>query len=195
SIGFSLSIFLPFIPFIYWIAAVTNWFVSVLIGCTAGPLWAATHIGTEADKGSRSAYGYVFLIDMMIRPSLMVFGFFFASLGVVAVGTILNLLFAAAIANVQADSITGVISLIGILMIYARICTTLVTRLFGLQVTMPDYVISFLGGREAANVMGGMVESVKGMFAGFGRGAGNISKAKQIESKQSNPDPKADGIS
>ncbi len=125
----------------------------------------------------------------------MVFGFFFASLGVVAVGTILNLLFAAAIANVQADSITGVISLIGILMIYARICTTLVTRLFGLQVTMPDYVISFLGGREAANVMGGMVESVKGMFAGFGRGAGNISKAKQIESKQSNPDPKADGIS
>ncbi|HBR1031077.1 TPA: DotA/TraY family protein [Klebsiella quasipneumoniae subsp. similipneumoniae] len=195
SIGFSLSIFLPFIPFIYWIAAVTNWFVSVLIGCTAGPLWAATHIGTEADKGSRSAYGYVFLIDMMIRPSLMVFGFFFASLGVVAVGTILNLLFAAAIANVQVDSITGLISFVGILMIYARICTTLVTRLFGLQVTMPDYVISFLGGREAANVMGGMVESVKGMFAGFGRGAGNISKAKQIESKQSNPDSKTDGIS
>lgn len=195
SVGFSLSIFLPFIPFIYWMGAITNWFVSVLIGCAAGPLWAATHIGTEADKGSRSAYGYVFLIDMMIRPSLMVFGFFFASLGVVAVGTILNYLFAAAIANVQADSITGVISLIGILMIYARICTTLVTRLFGLQVTMPDYVISFLGGREAANVMGGMVDSVKGMFAGFGRGAGSISKPKQIESKSPSPDTNKDGVS
>lgn len=194
SVGFSLSIFLPFIPFIYWMGAVTNWFVSVLIGCAAGPLWAATHIGTEADKGSRSAYGYVFLIDMMIRPFLMVLGFFFASLGVVAVGTILNYLFAAAIANVQADSLTGILSLIGILMIYARICTTLVTRLFGLQVTMPDYVISFLGGREGANVMGGMVDSVKSMFAGFGRGAGNISKSKQIESKAPDSDMNKDGV-
>ncbi|WP_043915184.1 DotA/TraY family protein, partial [Candidatus Regiella insecticola] len=110
SIGFSLSIYLPFIPFIYWISAATNWIVGVLgvlIGATAGSLWAATHLGGEEDRGSRSAYGYVFLIDVMLRPMLMVFGFLFASLVVVAVGTLLNTLFASALANVQVDSITG----------------------------------------------------------------------------------------
>ncbi|EGE8659353.1 DotA/TraY family protein, partial [Salmonella enterica subsp. enterica] len=66
--GFSLSIYLPFIPFIFWMTGIGNWIVSVLIGCTAGPLWAATHLGTSEDRGSRAAYGYIYLIDSMIRP-------------------------------------------------------------------------------------------------------------------------------
>ncbi|HBZ2523209.1 TPA: hypothetical protein MG518_23270, partial [Klebsiella pneumoniae] len=45
--GFSLSIYLPFIPFIFWMTGIGNWIVSVLIGCTAGPLWTATHLGTS----------------------------------------------------------------------------------------------------------------------------------------------------
>ena len=158
GIGFSLSIYLPLIPFIFWLSAGANWIVSVLVGATGGSLWAATHIGTEEEKGSRSAYGYIFLIDAQIRPMLMVLGFTFASLVIVAIGTLLNMLFGPVIANVQASSITGIVTLVGLLMIYARICTTTVTRVFALQVTMPDYVISWLGGREAASILGGMAE-------------------------------------
>ncbi|ECK5072994.1 conjugal transfer protein, partial [Salmonella enterica] len=161
GIGFSLSIYLPMIPFIFWLSAAASWIVSVLVGATGGSLWAATHIGTEEEKGSRSAYGYIFLIDAQIRPMLMVLGFAFASLVIVAIGTLLNMLFGPTIANVQANSITGIVSLVGLLMIYARICTTTVTRVFALQVTMPDYVISWLGGREAASILGGMAESTK----------------------------------
>ncbi|CSI66317.1 Uncharacterised protein [Shigella sonnei] len=118
--GFSLSIYLPFIPFIFWMTGIGNWIVSVLIGCTAGPLWAATHLGTSEDRGSRAAYGYIYLIDSMIRPPLMVFGFFFASVAIIAVGTILNSLFGAALVNVQVKSLTGIFSLAGFLLIYAR---------------------------------------------------------------------------
>lgn len=81
--------------------AVGNWIVSVLIGCAAGPLWAATHLGVEHDRGSRAAYGYIYLIDGMIRPSLMVLGFIFASVAVVAVGTILNKIFGIALTNIK----------------------------------------------------------------------------------------------
>lgn len=182
SVGFSLSIFLPFIPLIYWITACTSWLGSVLIGTTAGSLWAATHIGTEDDKGSRANYGYIFLIDAAIRPSLMVFGFFFASLVVVAIGTLLNMLITPALANVQADSVTGLASIIGILMIYARLCTTLVSSAFSLQVYLPDYVIAWLGGREAAQMMKGAVESARSMFAGFGGKAGQTPGLKKIDS-------------
>lgn len=170
GVGFSLSIYLPFIPFIYWLSGSANWVVSVLVGSTGGSLWAATHIGTEKDKGSRATYGYIFLIDGMIRPMLMVLGFAFSSLTLIAIGTLLNILYASAISNVQSNSITGLISLIGILMIYARLCTTTVSRVFALQVTMPDYIISWLGGREAASILGNAVDSTKEIFAGFSHG-------------------------
>lgn len=171
SVGFSLSILLPAIPFIYWMTGFFNWIVSVLVGCAAGPMWSATHLGAEEDKGSRAAYGYIFLIDMMLRPSIMVLAFFFSSVAIVAGGTVLNMLFAPAIANIQADSWTGLFGVVGLLIIYARICTHSSTSIFSLIVTLPDYVINFLGGRDGANLFRGMKDSVSAAFAAFGSGA------------------------
>lgn len=192
AIGFSLAVFLPAVPFLYWMSGIFNWLVSVLVGCAAGPMWAATHLGAEEDKGSRSAYGYIFLIDMMLRPSLMVLGFFFAAVAASAGGTILNLMFASALANANADSMVGLFKMIGWLMIYARISTYGVTRLFGLQATLADYVISFLGGREGANLMGGMVDNMKGMFGAAGAGAQRV---PGVRNRQGNPGSSSnDGI-
>ncbi|HDH7446078.1 TPA: DotA/TraY family protein [Escherichia coli] len=179
--GFSLSIYLPFIPFIFWMTGIGNWIVSVLIGCTAGPLWAATHLGTSEDRGSRAAYGYIYLIDSMIRPPIMVFGFFFASVAIIAVGTILNALFAAALVNVQFNSLTGIFSLAGFLLIYARICTTTVAAMFALQAYLPDHVINFLGGRDGANTLGSMANSVKEIFIG---GSRNIRHAPGMKNER-----------
>ncbi|MBE0026665.1 DotA/TraY family protein [Citrobacter koseri] len=190
--GFTLSIYLPFIPFIYWMTGIGNWIVSVLVGCTAGPLWGATHLGTSQDRGSRAAYGYIYLIDTMIRPPLMVFGFFFASVAIIAVGTILHALFGAALVNVQATSLTGLFSLIGFLMIYARLCTALVSSMFALQAYLPDYVISFLGGRDAANTLGNMASSVRDIFAAGGQ---NIRRTPGVDAKGLNNKPSdKDGI-
>lgn len=192
GIGFSLAVFLPAVPFLNWMIGVFNWLVSILIGCAAGSMWAATHVGAEEDKGSRSAYGYVFLIDMMLRPSLMVLGFFFAAVTATAGGTVLNMLFASALANANADSIVGLFKMIGWLMIYARIATFGVTRLFGLQATLADYVISFLGGRDGANLMGGMVDNMKGMFGAFGSNAQRVPGVKMQDRKS--PGSEGDGI-
>lgn len=178
AIGFTLAVYLPAVPFLTSMIGVFNWIVSVLVSTAAGSMWGATHVGAEEDKGSRSAYGYIFLIDMMLRPSLMVLGFFFASVSVIAGGTLLNLLFASALANANADSIVGLFKMIGWLMIYARIATFCVTRIFGLQATLADYVISFLGGRDGANLMGGMVDNVQNMFAAAGSGAGRAPGVK-----------------
>ncbi|EHT6896726.1 DotA/TraY family protein [Escherichia coli] len=193
SIGLSLSIFLPMIPFIYWLSGSANWIVSVLVGSTGGSLWAATHIGTEHDKGSRAAYGYIFLIDGMIRPMLMVLGFAFASLAIVAIGTLLNILFGPGLANTQINSLTGIVSLLAFLMVYARICTTTVCRIFSLLVTMPDYVISWLGGREAASILGNMVDETKGIFASFGHGL-QRTPGVNLPKRPQKPTDDADGI-
>ncbi|EEW9523093.1 DotA/TraY family protein [Escherichia coli] len=191
--GFSLSIYLPFIPFIFWMTGIGNWIVSVLIGCAAGPLWAATHLGTSQDRGNRAAYGYIYLIDSMIRPLLMVFGFFFASVAIVAGGTILNALFGAALVNVQANSLTGLFSIAGFLLIYARVCTTLVAAVFALQAYLPDHVINFLGGRDGVNMLGNMVSSVKDIIAGGNTNMRRTPGVREEKLKNINGDDK-DGI-
>lgn len=192
AVGFSLAVFLPAVPFLYWMVGVFNWLVSVMVGCAAGPMWSATHLGAEEDKGSRSAYGYIFLIDMMLRPSLMVLGFFFASVAVMAGGTLLNLLFGTALANANADSLMGLIKLFGWLLIYARIATFGVTRIFGLVATLADYVITFLGGAGMAGIMGGLVDDVKGMFAATGGGARRTPGLQKVTNPEA-PDNK-DGV-
>jgi len=191
SVGFSLGVLLPAIPFIFWMVGLTNWIASVLIGCAAGSMWSATHLGAEEDRGSRAAYGYIFLIDMMLRPSLMVLGFFFASVTIIAAGTLLNALFASALANAQVDSFTGLFEALGWLLVYSQICTQLVTKVFSLVVTLPDYVINFLGGRDGANILGGLVESTTNMFASFGSGAHRV---PGIDAKERAPGNNEDGI-
>ena len=192
--GFSLSIYLPFIPFIFWMTGIGNWIVSVLIGCTAGPLWAATHLGTSEDRGSRAAYGYIYLIDSMIRPPLMVFGFFFASVAIIAVGTILNSLFGAALVNVQVKSLTGIFSLAGFLLIYARMCTTSVAAIFALQAYLPDHVINFLGGRDGVNTLGNLTSSVKDIFFFFFRNIRQSPGVREDRLKNVTKDDNKDGI-
>ena len=68
-------------------------------------------------------------------------------------------------------------------MIYARLCTALVSSMFALQAYLPDYVISFLGGRDAANTLGSMAGSVKDMFIAGGR---NIRHTPGVNTKGMN---------
>ncbi|ENH4315581.1 hypothetical protein ABV478_003674 [Salmonella enterica] len=103
------------------------------------------------------------------------------------------MLFAPVLLNVQSSSFTGLASMAGLLMVYARICTTSVTRVFALQVTMPDYVISWLGGREAASILGGMAESTKNLFAGFSHGLMRTPGLKS-NGKDKSPNNGQDGI-
>ncbi|MCI2713918.1 DotA/TraY family protein [Enterobacter hormaechei] len=172
-IGLTLSIWLPFVPFIYWFVAMADWLVTLLTGIVASSLWAATHINIGQTNEDRSTYGYIFLIDVMIRPLLMVMGFIFASLAIVALGTALNYIFKTAMENVQADSTTGLWSMIGILFVYARMCTGMVAKVFALPARMPNYVISWIGNKHNDSILGDMQNHVHDLFAAFGRGAKN----------------------
>lgn len=125
----------------------------------------------------------------------MGFGFFFASVAIIAAGTILNVLFGPALTNVQIISFTGIFSLAGFLLIYARICTTIVAAIFALQAYLPDHVINFLGGRDSANTLGNLASSVKDIFAGSNR---NIRHAPGVREERlkniKNGDNDKDGI-
>ncbi|EKS72275.1 integral membrane protein [Burkholderia sp. SJ98] len=152
-LGGTLSTYLPMVPFIIWFGAAVNWLVVVGEAIIAAPLWAITHLGGEGDGlGHRTAHGYIFLLNVMVRPILMVIGFFLGGAGVIAGGTLLNLLYGIAVANAQFDSVTGLFSIIFFLAIYASMCLNLVHSCFNLIFIVPDQVINWVGGHASATV-------------------------------------------
>ncbi|PFH09144.1 conjugal transfer/type IV secretion protein DotA/TraY [Collimonas sp. PA-H2] len=152
-LGIGLSTYLPMVPFVVWFGAAVNWLVVVGEAVIAAPLWAITHLGGDGDGfGHKTAHGYIFLLDVMVRPILMVIGFFLGGAGVIAGGTLLNLLFGVALANAQFDSLTGIGSIIAYCAIYFSMCLNLIHSCFNLIFIVPDRVIIWVGGHSPSAV-------------------------------------------
>ncbi|VFR81248.1 IncI1 plasmid conjugative transfer integral membrane protein TraY [plant metagenome] len=151
GIGIVLSVYLPMVPFVVWFGGVINWLVVVGEAIIAAPLWAMTHMNGEGDgMGHRSGHGYIFLLNVMVRPFLMVIGFFLAGAGIIAGGSFLNKTFGIGMANAQFDSMTGIMSMLGYLVLYCSLCVNLTHRSFNLILIVPDQVINWVGGHAAS---------------------------------------------
>ncbi|MCA8005168.1 DotA/TraY family protein [Burkholderia cenocepacia] len=168
-IGAGLSLYLPMIPFITWFGAVINWLVIVCEAIVAAPLWAMTHLGGEGDgMGQRTTHGYIFLLNVAVRPILMVIGFFSGGAILIEGGTVLTKFFGIAVANAQFDSMTGIVSVIGYLAIYFMLGANLIHTSFSLIFVVPDQVINWVGGSAAATLGLETTGEVRGMLAVFG---------------------------
>lgn len=164
-VGAGLSIYLPLVPFIVWFGAIINWIVIVCEAIIAAPLWAMTHLGDDGDgMGQRTGHGYIFLLNVMVRPILMVIGFFAGGAILVVGGTTLNELYGIAVANVQFDSITGLVSVIVFLGIYFMMCLNLIHTCFNLVFIVPDNVISWVGGNTPTTLGREANDQIKSSF-------------------------------
>ncbi|WP_017461375.1 DotA/TraY family protein [Dyella ginsengisoli] len=166
--GGTLSVYLPMVPFIVWFGAAINWLVVVAEGIVAAPLWAIAHLGVDGEGfGQKSMHGYLFLLNMCVRPFLMCIGFFVGG-GIMTVGgTFAAEGFTAAVANAQFNSITGLVSILLLFWLFVQICVRLTHDSFNLILVLPDQVINWVGGYASARL--GM-EADK-VSSGFAQGA------------------------
>jgi conjugal transfer/type IV secretion protein DotA/TraY len=144
--GVTLSVYLPMLPFMIWFGGLVSWFVTVCEGVVAAPLWAFAHLDGEGEgMGPRTTHGYIFLLNLMLRPIFMVLGFLLATVGITALGMMLNSFFAVAMANAQFDSVTGVVSIVAYIVLYVGMCQSLCQALFGLINHLPNVAFAWLG--------------------------------------------------
>ncbi len=166
--GMMLSIYIPMVPFIIWFGATINWIVVVGEAVVAAPLWAMTHLGSEGEGlGHKTSYGYIFLLNVMLRPILMVIGFFLGGAIVIAGGTLLNETFVSAVANSQFDSITGLFSILGFIALYMSLSLNLIHMSFNLIYIVPDQVINWVGGHVASQLGRDESSQAKQMIMGL----------------------------
>lgn len=177
-VGGMLSIYVPMIPFLTWIAAIVSYFVSVIEGLVAAQIWAFGHLSLDGEgMGQKTEKGYQYLLSALLRPPLMVLGFFFASALLILFGSFVINEMATVIMNVQGNSITGIISILGYFILFAILLITIVSTVFDIIFQIPDRVIAwFSSGLEAqmAKNMDAKIENQAKAAMGWAGGAGAV---------------------
>lgn len=79
--GILLCYILPMIPAIFWIRALLSWVYLVLESIVAASFWLVTHLMPDEGVGfisSSARRGYMLMIDIIIRPPLLIVGVVFS---------------------------------------------------------------------------------------------------------------------
>jgi len=168
AIAFVLYYVLPFLPFIYFFFAISGWIKSIFEAMVAMPLWALAHLRIDGEgmPGPGAANGYFLLLEIFLRPILIIFGFIASIAIFAALVNILNDIFDLVVANVggydqeleakiATGAITGMISKLNVsrgpideffyTAMYAIICYIMGLASFKLIDTIPNNILRWMG--------------------------------------------------
>jgi conjugal transfer/type IV secretion protein DotA/TraY len=158
-LGGLMAVYIPMVPFISWFGGLIAYAASFIEGLIAMPLHSLAHLQTEGEGlGSGTTKGYLFFLNTLVRPALMVLSFFIASSLVIALGTLLAHLFLPAMASVQGNSITGLASIVALLVVFFLLNMILINSCFELVQVIPDQVIGFVGAGDINTHLGKATE-------------------------------------
>ena len=147
-IAIMLAFYLPATPMILWIMGVAGWFILLIEAVIAAPIWAASHAMPEGNGfvGQRAMAGYMVMLSLFLRPSLMIFGFFSSMVLMIVMGKVVSLLFLPAMSSMNGGHIAGIVTFFAMLAIFTAIIIQIAHREYGLIHEIPDKVLRYLGG-------------------------------------------------
>lgn len=92
AVGFILYYIVPFLPFIYFFFAVGGWVKGIFEALVGSSLWALAHIRIDGNglPGQAAKNGYFLILEIFLRPILIVFGLLASILIFGAMVTVLN---------------------------------------------------------------------------------------------------------
>lgn len=166
-LGIMMSLYIPFVPFLNWVAAMVQYISTVVQAFVAAPLWSFAHVAVDGEgMGQRAERGYLFLLLVLFKPVLMVIAFFAASGMVILIGSAVTWLYLPAVSQVQGNSVTGIFSVLALLVIYFIILNTVIQGSFNLVEEISDDVIGWVGQAGKSGVGRGMDERAGTMILG-----------------------------
>jgi hypothetical protein len=160
-----MAIYIPMVPFITWMGAILAYAASMIEGFARSTLHAMAHLDGDGDGlGQRTTHGYMFLVNALARPALMLIGFFFATGIMISIGTLQAHLFLPAMANVQGNSVTGFFSIAMFLVVFFVMNVTLISASYNLIYVITDQVLGFIGGQIDSRLGRDTEDKVNNMF-------------------------------
>lgn len=182
--GVIAAVWIPMIPAVIWIGGIASLLAVWVEAVAAAPIWAFAHLDTDGEgMGQRAQTGYLFILNVLFRPALMVVGFILGSMMVDLLTIYVADIFPTIIANSSSDSWTGIIKLVAYISAFVIILQMVVSLSFGMIRFVPDQVLGWAGG-NMVNQVGAHAEDVAGgaaknAFAARGAVSGAASNATQ----------------
>ncbi|MDL2268114.1 DotA/TraY family protein [Desulfovibrio sp. OttesenSCG-928-G15] len=145
--GLALAYYLPAIPFIRWISALAGWVILIVESLVAAPLWLCAHALPEGDgvAGQHGKRGYLLLLGIVIRPPLMVAGFFAAIILMNVLGRLIGASFEMFIAGTGQSKMIGITGTISMLVILGAVVIMMANKFFSLIHYLPEHVTAWIG--------------------------------------------------
>lgn len=164
TIGFLLYYIVPFMPFIYFFVAVGGWVKGIFEAMVGVPLWALAHLRIDGNglPGDAAMGGYYLILEVFLRPILIIFGMLASILIFAAQVAVLHEIWPLVVSNLTGFDNTGaekagenatgavrylrgVIDQIFFTAIYAVVVYMLGTSCFKLVDQVPDGILRWIG--------------------------------------------------
>ena len=146
--GAGLAFLFPAIPYIYFTFGVVVWCWTILEALFAVPVWGILHAQPQGEGFLPASVrqGYLKILALFVRPSLLILGFF-AIFEVIEVLTTMILQgFSAMTSGLTAGSLTGIVGIISMLMILNIVLLESSRRLYKLAlVDLPTSIMAWVG--------------------------------------------------
>jgi conjugal transfer/type IV secretion protein DotA/TraY len=144
SCGALLALYIPFIPFMIYTIAAIGWLILVVEAIVAAPLLAISFILPSGDELGKVVQGLMILLNIFLRPILILFGFVLASRLFRAVFTFIHYGLSEYMqSNTIAYSLLGSIT---VLIMYIVFIVSLTNKCFTLIYVLPDKILRWVGG-------------------------------------------------
>lgn len=155
-IGAALAYVIPMIPYIFFTLSTVAWLASLVTAIIATPIWTIAHATPAGhDAFGSGEKGYLALLDLLLRPPLMLIGLLIGLVLTTAGDTLISSGLAQAMASTQTTSITGLVGMLIGLGIYLVMSASVVFFSFRLIHTLPAGVMRWIGAESDGSAIGG----------------------------------------
>ncbi len=189
SIGAMLGIYVPLIPYMIFTLGAIGWLIAAVEAMVAGPIIALGILspGGQHDILGRAEPALMQLLNLFLRPSLMIIGLILSMFMSMVVVNLVNSGFLAATQQIIRNP--GLFEQILFIAAYTSFIITVLNKAFSLIYVIPERITTWIGGHAVSYgeeqamgetksaVQGAASKSAKGMKETASHGAEKMGKA------------------
>lgn len=143
-VGAALAIYIPLIPYLIFTICIVGWLLLVVEAVVASPILAISFMIPTHDEMGKMLQGLMLLLNIILRPAMMLFGFIFATRLYQIVVKLVNF---GMLTNFDHLNINdSMFAWVAILVIYATFIVSLSNKAFSLIYVIPDKILRWIGG-------------------------------------------------
>jgi len=174
GLGLTLAVYTPMIPYLLYTFGVIGWLTATIETMIAAPLVAIGFLypeGQSSDMWGKAEHAIWLVLNIFLRPSLMIFGMMSGMLMSYVVIMIINASFMGVVGMVGSTS--SILETIMFMIMYTSLFVTSLNKCFALIHIIPDKVMRWIGHGETFGEGGGGLEDIKGAVSGGAEKAGS----------------------